>query len=661
MTTRSIVLGTAALLLLSAAAPVQFGFLPVAAIAQEISAEVRAALAADPSQLEARQVSEHVRVLRDAIKSGAFTGADKKAAQEKMRALREVLKQLRAGRKETAQVTEESEQAEPAQQAEQAEPEESVQGQQPQSKAERQAEKAARRAERQAEKAAREAEKQARQAADSEAEEQARQPAQQAQTQQAPTQQAPTQQAQPQQPAPRAPAASELQLSPGMIAALRDTRPASELEPGELRERIQTLRSIGQLEGLNEDERAEVRARMTADREALQARRTAGQEQAAPQATPETAPRQSRAEKMPEAEVEQTAQAIMSDSRPAGDLDDEALRKRLNDNRAILETGQLSKAEIRDLRQQLRQDRRELRARVASTRNQAEAQAEDDADSTSGSQSSSQSESVSESQSSAEATANVNVNVVIEERRASDTLSDTDLERRVRALNRALKEERLARRDAEIAMQLIEQDRRELRQRLNVERDRRRARRRSGDTVFIEFDAGYRPPQVIFAAEAMPRQIEMQLVAPPARQISRRYSVQEIASNQEVREMMPGIEIDTLNFDFGSAEVRPEEIDKLDAIAEVIERIVAARPDEVFLIEGHTDAVGSDQANQVLSQRRSLAVAQALLDYYAIDPENLQTVGLGERFLKVWTEEPEEENRRVTIRRITPLLAGGQG
>jgi outer membrane protein OmpA-like peptidoglycan-associated protein len=30
--------------------------------------------------------------------------------------------------------------------------------------------------------------------------------------------------------------------------------------------------------------------------------------------------------------------------------------------------------------------------------------------------------------------------------------------------------------------------------------------------------------------------------------------------------MMPGIEIDTLNFDFGSAEVRPEEIDKLDAI-----------------------------------------------------------------------------------------------
>jgi outer membrane protein OmpA-like peptidoglycan-associated protein len=124
---------------------------------------------------------------------------------------------------------------------------------------------------------------------------------------------------------------------------------------------------------------------------------------------------------------------------------------------------------------------------------------------------------------------------------------------------------------------------------------------------------------------------------------------------------MPGIEIDTLNFDFGSAEVRPEEIDKLDAIAEVIERIVEERPDEVFLIEGHTDAVGSDAANDALSQRRAEAVVEALLDYYAIYPENLQTVGLGERYLKIWTEEPEEENRRVTIRRITPLLAGGQG
>jgi outer membrane protein OmpA-like peptidoglycan-associated protein len=68
--------------------------------------------------------------------------------------------------------------------------------------------------------------------------------------------------------------------------------------------------------------------------------------------------------------------------------------------------------------------------------------------------------------------------------------------------------------------------------------------------------------------------------------------------------------------------------------------------------------VGSDAANDALSQQRALAVVEALLDYFIIDPENLQTVGLGERYLKIQTPEPEEENRRVTVRRITPLLAG---
>ncbi len=169
--------------------------------------------------------------------------------------------------------------------------------------------------------------------------------------------------------------------------------------------------------------------------------------------------------------------------------------------------------------------------------------------------------------------------------------------------------------------------------RLHADRDYRRDRRRSGsyDDFFVEFDAGYRPPPVIYAAEAMPRDIQMQLVAPPMYQTQRAYSPQEIATNHDVREMMPGIEIDTLNFDFGSAEVRPEEIEKLDEIGMVIESIVAERPDEVFLIEGHTDAVGSDAANDALSQRRAQAVVEALLDYFIIDPENLQTVGLGER------------------------------
>ncbi len=45
-----------------------------------------------------------------------------------------------------------------------------------------------------------------------------------------------------------------------------------------------------------------------------------------------------------------------------------------------------------------------------------------------------------------------------------------------------------------------------------------------------------------------------------------------------------------------------------------------------------------------------------LTEVYGIPPENLVTQGYGERFLKVRTSEAEQQNRRVTIRRVTPLV-----
>jgi outer membrane protein OmpA-like peptidoglycan-associated protein len=61
--------------------------------------------------------------------------------------------------------------------------------------------------------------------------------------------------------------------------------------------------------------------------------------------------------------------------------------------------------------------------------------------------------------------------------------------------------------------------------------------------------------------------------------------------------------------------------------------------------------------NLALSDRRAEAVAYALTGSFNIPPENLATQGYGEQYLKVKTEEPEEDNRRVAIRRITPLVA----
>ena len=78
----------------------------------------------------------------------------------------------------------------------------------------------------------------------------------------------------------------------------------------------------------------------------------------------------------------------------------------------------------------------------------------------------------------------------------------------------------------------------------------------------------------------------------------------------------------------------------------------------MFLIEGHTDAVGSDVDNLSLSDRRAESVAMVLSQQFGVPAENLTTQGYGEQFLKVQTQAPEQQNRRVTVRRISPLLTG---
>jgi OmpA-OmpF porin, OOP family len=89
-----------------------------------------------------------------------------------------------------------------------------------------------------------------------------------------------------------------------------------------------------------------------------------------------------------------------------------------------------------------------------------------------------------------------------------------------------------------------------------------------------------------------------------------------------------------------------------------LNRAIEVNPREVFLIEGYTDAVGSDVDNLSLSDRRAESVAIVLTQQFGVPAENLSTQGYGKQYLKVPTDGPERANRRVTVRRITPLLTG---
>ena len=140
---------------------------------------------------------------------------------------------------------------------------------------------------------------------------------------------------------------------------------------------------------------------------------------------------------------------------------------------------------------------------------------------------------------------------------------------------------------------------------------------------------------------ASPDLIYDTMIAPPVERIERRYSLDEIRYSAGVRQRMPSIDLDTINFETGSWEIPPDQAAKLQGIADGLNRAIAANPRAVFLIEGHTDAVGSDVDNLSLSDRRAESAAELLTQQFQVPAENLTSQGYGEQYLKVPTQGPE--------------------
>jgi outer membrane protein OmpA-like peptidoglycan-associated protein len=257
--------------------------------------------------------------------------------------------------------------------------------------------------------------------------------------------------------------------------------------------------------------------------------------------------------------------------------------------------------------------------------------------------------------------------VVLGDRRPPEELQVSELQRRLQVYNDVQNDEDYDQANRDYWRASMARDREILRRRMVAERRRRAeelAMQASTDGLDIEINLTFSnnrppPPRYVFAAEVDDQELEDVLVAPPRRSIKQRFnSVDEIAAQPRLRDSVSRIEIDTIRFGYNEAFVREEQLQSLDGIAAIIERIVKKYPNEVFLIEGHTDAPGSNAYNAKLSKLRAEAIKKALVSYYVIPPQNLRTVGLGERFLKIPTADAEPENRRVSISRITPLLSG---
>ncbi len=105
----------------------------------------------------------------------------------------------------------------------------------------------------------------------------------------------------------------------------------------------------------------------------------------------------------------------------------------------------------------------------------------------------------------------------------------------------------------------------------------------------------------------------------------------------------------TVEFATGSADLTTQARKTLDQLGAALTSKDLAQ--FRFRIEGHTDTVGTPDANKSLSQRRADAVAAYLEQHFGVSAARLQSIGMGEEGLAVPTppQTANAQNRRVKV------------
>jgi outer membrane protein OmpA-like peptidoglycan-associated protein len=102
-----------------------------------------------------------------------------------------------------------------------------------------------------------------------------------------------------------------------------------------------------------------------------------------------------------------------------------------------------------------------------------------------------------------------------------------------------------------------------------------------------------------------------------------------------------------VQFAFDSAAILPTARAQLDAIATGIKMLP---PTQGVVLEGHTDATGSEAYNLDLSQRRAATVKAYLVEVHGIEPQRLHDRGYGKQRPIEGLNPFAPEHRRVQFR-----------
>lgn len=113
-----------------------------------------------------------------------------------------------------------------------------------------------------------------------------------------------------------------------------------------------------------------------------------------------------------------------------------------------------------------------------------------------------------------------------------------------------------------------------------------------------------------------------------------------------IAQTKPAIDLE-INFDYNSANISKRSMSSVQALGKAL-----SSPDlkgSTFVVAGHTDAVGGEEYNQDLSERRADSIKRYLIERFGIAGADLVTVGYGKTKPKSGLAPTDPTNRRVQV------------
>jgi outer membrane protein OmpA-like peptidoglycan-associated protein len=148
--------------------------------------------------------------------------------------------------------------------------------------------------------------------------------------------------------------------------------------------------------------------------------------------------------------------------------------------------------------------------------------------------------------------------------------------------------------------------------------------------------------QVDPAVEAKEAKFVNSLRNRPTRSLSlgEREEVAQLAANK------PKIDLE-IRFDYNSADISKASMQAVQELGKALSD--PTLKGSTFVVAGHTDAIGGEEYNQGLSERRADTIKKYLNEKYGINGSDLVTVGYGKTKPKDANAPMDPANRRVQV------------